>query len=71
MNNLVIRREVQANTLKNIYDICNRIFKNDDCFYTNEEIEQEKTNGNNIFLKRGVKENYGRNEYLSANECYI
>lgn len=68
---MVIMSEAEANTLENLFNVCNRIFKNYYCFYTNEEIEQEKTNENNIFLKRGVKENYGRNEYLSANECYI
>lgn len=68
---MVIRGEATANTLTNLYDICNRIFNDDDCFYTNEEFEQERTKENNIFLKRGVKENYGRNEYLSKNECYI
>ena len=52
MNNLVIRREVQANTLKNIYDICNRIFKNDDCFYTKEKLEQERTKEYNIFINK-------------------
>lgn len=41
---MVIRSEAEANTLENLFNVCNRIFKNDDCFYTNEEIEQEKTN---------------------------
>ena len=49
---MVIRSEAKANTLEYIYDICNRLFKDEDCFYTNEELEQERTNENNIFLKR-------------------
>lgn len=49
---MVIRGELQANTLIQLYDICNKLFKNDDCFYTNEEMEQEKTNEKNIFIKK-------------------
>ena len=49
---MVIRGELKANTLKNVYDICNKLFKNDDCFYTEEEVEQEKTNEKNVFLKK-------------------
>jgi hypothetical protein len=49
---MVIRGEINANKLINIYDICNRIFKNDDCFYTKEKLEQEKTNKKNIILKK-------------------
>jgi hypothetical protein len=49
---MVIRSEAKANTLEHIYDICNRLFKEKDCFYTKEELEQERTNEKNIFLKR-------------------
>lgn len=49
---MVIRGELQANTLTTLYDICNRLFDNDDCFYTEEEVEQEKTNEKNVFLKK-------------------
>ena len=49
---MVIRGEVKANTLTNLYDICNKLFENDDCFYTKEELEQEKTNEKNIFIKK-------------------
>lgn len=52
---MVIRSEARASTLENLFDVCNRIFKNDDCFYTNEELEQEKTNEKNIFLKKEYK----------------
>ena len=52
---MVIRGEAKANTLEHIYDICNRIFNNDDCFYTKEELEQERTNEKNIFLTRSNK----------------
>ena len=49
---MVIRGEMKANTLEQIYDICNRLFKDKDCFYTKEELEQEKANEKNIFLAR-------------------
>ena len=52
---MVIRGEAKANTLEYIYDICNRLFKNEDCFYTNEELEQERTNEKNIFLTRSIE----------------
>jgi hypothetical protein len=49
---MVIRSEAKANTLEAFYDICNRIFNNDDCFYTKEDLEQERTNEKNIFIKK-------------------
>lgn len=49
---MVIRSEAEANTLENLFNVCNRIFKNDDCFYTKEELEQKKQNENNIFIRK-------------------
>ena len=49
---MVIRNKTNAKALEQIYDICNRLFKDENCFYTKEELEQEKTNEKNIFLKR-------------------
>lgn len=49
---MVIRGEINANKLISIYDICNKIFNDDDCFYTTEEIEQKKTNEENIFIRK-------------------
>lgn len=49
---MVIRSEIKASTLEQIYDVCNRLFKDKDCFYTEEELEQERKNKDNIFLKR-------------------
>lgn len=51
---MVIRSEAKANTLEALYDICNRLFNNDDCFYTKEELEQEKTKEKNIFITRSI-----------------
>ena len=52
---MVIRGEAKANTLEALYDICNRIFNNDDCFYTKEDLEQERTNEKNIFITRSIE----------------
>lgn len=50
---MVIRRsEANVKALEYIYDVCNRLFKDGNCFYTKEDIEQEKTNEKNIFLKK-------------------
>lgn len=49
---MVIRSEAKVNVLEHIYEVCNRIFKDKDCFYTNEELEQKRKKENNIFLKR-------------------
>lgn len=32
----------KARDLKNVYDICNRIFKSRDVFYSRQEVEQRK-----------------------------
>ena len=64
---MVIRSEIKANTLEQIYDICNRLFKDKDCFYTNEELEQERRNENNIFLTRGTDN--GRIENCRKSVC--
>lgn len=52
---MVIRSEAKANTLENLFDVCNRIFTDDNCFYTKEELEQEKQNTNNIFIRKEKK----------------
>jgi hypothetical protein len=33
-----------------IYDVCNRIFKDKECFYTAEEVKKLKENKENIFI---------------------
>ena len=53
---MVIRSEAKANTIENLFDVCNRIFKDDDCFYTKEKLEQERKNKNNIFLRKENKQ---------------
>ena len=52
---MVIRSEAKANTLEYLFDVCNRIFTNDNCFYTKEEVEQKRKNKNNIFIRKENK----------------
>lgn len=37
--------------LKRLYDVCNKIFKKKECFYTREEVKELKKDEKNIFLK--------------------
>ena len=60
---MVIRGEVEANKLENLYNICNRLIKNDDCFYTEEKLKQEKINEKNIIIKK----NSGGNTWTMKN----
>lgn len=48
---MIIRQQPTASVLSNIYDICNRLFSDEKCFYSEQEWEQEKQNENNIFLE--------------------
>lgn len=44
-------KEVKREDLKNIYDLCNKIFNTyDECFYTSDEVLELKKDENNIFL---------------------
>lgn len=36
--------------IKNLYDLCNKIFTSDNLFYTTEQVEDLKLNRKNIFL---------------------
>ncbi len=46
----IINKPVNKANLKLIYDTCNRIFKNEDCFYTKEQVIELKKDKSNIFL---------------------
>ena len=37
--------------LKEIYDVCNEIFKDENLFYSSEEVKELKKNKDNIFIK--------------------
>lgn len=36
--------------LKRLYDVCNKIFKKKECFYTKEEVKKLKEDKSNRFL---------------------
>ena len=36
--------------LKRLYDVCNKIFKKKECFYTKEEVKELKKDESNRFL---------------------
>ena len=55
MLKMVIRGELDNQTLLNIYDTCNRIFDKSDCFYTEQELEKKKQEKGNIFIEREKK----------------
>ena len=52
---MVIRGEASAKTLQHLYEVCNRLFNDGECFYTNEELEQERTKEKNIFITRSIE----------------
>lgn len=37
-------------TLKNLYDLCNELFKDKKYFYTSEEVKELKKDKRNVFL---------------------
>lgn len=41
---------MDKDVLEEIYEICNEIFKDDELFYTKEELERLKQDEKNIFL---------------------
>lgn len=54
---MVIRGKATASTVEHLFDVCNRIFKNEDCFYTEDEVEKKRTDENYIFLIKEQKQN--------------
>ena len=46
----VHKKPLTKEKLKQIYDTCNRIFKDDKYFYTSEEVKTLKKDKNNIFM---------------------
>ena len=47
---MVIRGQVSAEKLAIIYDVINRLIDNDDCYYSEEELEELKQ-GDKIFIQ--------------------
>jgi len=51
MKHTVIRKKPTKEQLQRLYDVCNRLFKdNENCFYTEEEIKKLKRDKTNIWL---------------------
>lgn len=48
---MVLRGKITTEKLTNIYDTINRIIKNKNCYYKDEEMEIIKKDEKNIFLK--------------------
>lgn len=46
----VISKPPTKEKLKNIYDVCNRIFRDKDVFYTKEQVKELRKDKSNIFL---------------------
>lgn len=40
-----------VDALKRIYDVCNEIFKDEQLFYSSEEVKKLKQNKENVFIK--------------------
>jgi hypothetical protein len=53
VNNLIeiVSNTPTKDTLKQLYDVCNEIFKDESLFYTSEEVKELKKDTNNIFIK--------------------
>lgn len=54
---MVIRGEITQEKLQHIYTTIQKIIKDKDCYYTQEEIENLKKDKNNIFWEVGGKSN--------------
>ena len=48
---MVLRGEITKEKLTTIYDTINRIIKNKNCYYEDEEMEIIKKDEKNIFIK--------------------
>lgn len=55
INQIENKKEIKVPSkiaLKNLYDVCNRLFKdNPECFYTKEEVAELKKDNTNFFIK--------------------
>lgn len=44
------KKPITKEKLKEIYDTCNRIFKDDRYFYSKEQVNELKKNKNNVWI---------------------
>lgn len=56
---MIKRGKITEEKLAHIYSTIQKIIKNQQCYYTNEEIEDLKKNKENVFIKKE-----GRNENI-------
>ena len=47
----IISNTPTKETLKQLYDVCNEIFKDESLFYTSEEVKELKKDTTNTFIK--------------------
>ena len=59
MKKMIKRGKITEEKLAHIYSTIQKIIKNQQCYYTNEEIEDLKKNKENVFIKKE-----GRNENI-------
>ena len=50
MNVTLHKKPLTKEKLKQIYDVCNKIFKDEKYFYTSDEVKELKKDKSNIFL---------------------
>lgn len=51
MDITVVRKKPTKEQLKRLYDVCNKLFKDDEtCFYSKEETKELKKDKNNVWL---------------------
>ena len=50
---MIIRRDVTAEALKDIYEVMRRHIKDSDCFLSHQELKELKKNPNNFIIKGG------------------
>lgn len=48
--NFINPKEQSKDSLKKLYDTCNRLFKDDKFFYSKEQVKKMKRDNNNIWL---------------------
>ena len=48
---MVVRGEVTKEKLTNIYDLINQIIKNEECYYSDDEVNIIKNDEENVLLK--------------------
>ena len=52
---MIIRGTVTKGKLQHIYKTIQQVIQNQQCYYTNEEINKLKTDEKNVFIERSKK----------------